>query len=51
MGHPMQFIVLVDGAVIGQVEINDEIELTRLLDKFPTAMLRTPAQMVEDGWR
>lgn len=47
----MQFIVVVDGKILGQVEIDDEVELGRVLLKFPTAILRTPAQMIEDGWR
>jgi hypothetical protein len=47
----MQFIVLVDGDIIGQIEVSDEVELGRVLAKFPTAILRTPAQMIEDGWR
>lgn len=47
----MQFIVLVDGKIIGQIEINDDAELGRVLSKFPAAILRTPAQMIEDGWR
>lgn len=47
----MQFIVIVDGAIIGQVEIADQMELDRLLLKFPSAILKTPGQMLDEGWR
>lgn len=47
----MQFIVVVDGKILGQVEISDEADLSGVLSKFPTAILRTPGQMIDDGWR
>jgi hypothetical protein len=47
----MQFIVLVDGAIVGQIDVADHAALDRLLLDFPSAILKTPAQMIEEGWR
>ena len=47
----MQFVVLVDGEIVGQVEINTDAELDRVLAIFPRGILKTPAQLIEEGWR
>jgi hypothetical protein len=47
----MQFFVFVDGKMLGQMEIADDLALDRLLSQFPQATLKTTAQVLDEGWR
>lgn len=47
----MQFVVFVDGQIIGQVYLQDDTALDRLLSNFPSATIKTPAQAQDHGWR